>query len=358
MENQTEHITMLDLMLRPAFLVRDGVIIHVNSYAAPFLLCPGTPALSLILHGQEEYMQFTQGQLYLTLQLGSQAVDATVVDTPYGHMFLPEQSQSLPQQQALALAASQLRQPLNGIFSTTEQIFSQLQDPQLRDMAAQTNRRLLQLQRMVGNMSDALLYAQSDPQALETVRVDTFLSELLHKAAEVIAKAGRQLQLQLCEEAIYTLADRQKLERAVLNMLSNALKFTPEDRCVTVQVRQSNQRIYISVIDGGDESADAGLPSAVNRFLREPALEDPRWGIGLGLLLMRSVAATHHGAVLMDKTAQGSNRVTLTLAVRQIKQSVVRSPILSVDYAGERDHLLLELSDVLPWQLYAPDALN
>lgn len=357
MEQQNEHIAMLDLMFRPAFLVEKGLITHVNPPARQYLLRPGMPVASLLCHGLEEYEAFTLGQLYLQMHLGGQRIGATVMATQWGHVFLPEQAQTLPQLQAMALAASQLRMPLTGAMSATEQIFAQLTDPAMQEMAAQTNRRLLQLQRIVGNMSDALLYAQESEGSLEYTRVDTFLAQLLEKSAATLEKAGRTLICHLPCEPIYTLVDQQKLERAVLNMLSNALKASPAQSPIQFWLQQTGKIIRLSVVDQGQDWAQVGMAGVFSRFLREPALEDPHCGIGLGMVLMRSVAALHRGTILLDRPEDGYNRVTLTLAVQQSKQTMVRTPILTVDYAGERDSLLLELSDVLPSALYASQDL-
>ncbi len=54
MNEQSQYTAMLDLMLRPAFLVRDGVIVHANAAAGPLLLRSGMPIEPLILHGKEE----------------------------------------------------------------------------------------------------------------------------------------------------------------------------------------------------------------------------------------------------------------------------------------------------------------
>ena len=70
------------------------------------------------------------------------------------------------------------------------------------------------------------------------------------------------------------------------------------------------------------------------------------------MVLIRSAAASHGGAVLIDQPEGSGTRVTLTLAIRQDTSGNVRSPLLRMDYAGERDHGLLELSESLPAELF------
>ncbi len=83
-------------------------------------------------------------------------------------------------------------------------------------------------------------------------------------------------------------------------------------------------------------------------------MEDGRYGIGLGLVLIRAAAALHGGTVLVDHPAGTGTRITMTLAIRPVTGKELRSPMLKVDYAGERDHGLLELADILPVTLYDP----
>ena len=68
--------------------------------------------------------------------------------------------------------------------------------------------------------------------------------------------------------------------------------------------------------------------------------------------IIRTAAAHHGGAVLIDQPEGVGTRITMTMSIRQSKQATLRSNVLRVDYAGERDHGLIELSECLPTELY------
>ena len=112
--------------------------------------------------------------------------------------------------------------------------------------------------------------------------------------------------------------------------------------------------LQLQIQDSGSGIAQQIRSSLFHRYLRQPGIEDSRWGLGLGMVLIRSAAANHGGTVLIDSPSGTGTRVTMTLSIRQPQEATLRSPILRVDYAGERDHALIELSDCLPAQLYEP----
>ena len=164
--------------------------------------------------------------------------------------------------------------------------------------------------------------------------------------------AGIRLEYQGLSKPVLCLADRELLERAVLNLLSNAFKFTPRGGTVRVTLFAGGTSLRLSVWDSGPGIAQEIQGNLFSRYLRQPGIEDSRFGLGLGMVLVRSAAAAHGGAVLIDQPEGWGTRVTISVALRREKAEVLRSPTMRIDYAGERDHALTELSDCLPVSLY------
>lgn len=353
MEEKKENGVLLDLMQRAAFSVESGVITHVNAAASRYLLQPGTEIAPMLATGKEEYAERAAQLLYLTLNLEGCTLGATVARTTDADIFVLEESADTAQLQTLALAAMELRQPLASAIAMAERLLPNA-SPEQQDAAAQLNRRMMQLQRIIGNMSDGVDSMQSNARLMESMEICGFLEELLAKTKEALSHAGITLHYDLPQDRIYTLANPQKLERAVYNMLSNAAKFSPADGKIQAQLARHGKRLAFSVTDQGQ-----GIPAGsdiFSRYLRQPALEDPRFGLGLGMLMVRSAAAFHGGAVLVDRPDGAGTRVTMTWNISQNQSAELRSPAFRIDYAGERDHCLLELSDVLPAALYRMDA--
>ena len=354
MESQ-KHIPTLDLLLRPAFYVADGKITQINTAAAPFMLCPGQEIMPMLATGKTEYEAFQEGCLYLTINIGTKKLGANIIATDEGYLFILEHSNEYKELQSLSLAAKELRQPLTGMMAAAEQLFpASSADP---SQIAQFNRRIYQMLRTVSNMSDAALYAQNDFSHMEHMDICSYLDELLSKTAMQLSQVQLQLQYQLPNQPIYTLADSDKLERAVYNLISNAAKHSPANG--TIQVKLScNGRLYLSVADQGIGIAPGIKSNIFDRYLRTPSITDGLEGIGLGMALVRCAATAHGGTVLIDHPQGWGTRVTMTMELKKGKHLPLRSPVLQMDYAGERDHGLLELSDILPASMYLPENID
>ena len=357
MEQLEEAISMLDLMIRPAFCVKNGIIVQVNEAARSHMITPETPVAQILLTGAQEYADFENGCLYLTLSLSGTPCGASVTRMDGFDVFLLEEDEDRAELQSMALAAQELRKPLSNILTVTDGLFPLAQsdmNPAMQDQVARINRGLFQMQRIICNMSDAYRYYR-DVDAHQHVRdINAVLDEIFSCAAPLLRQINIDLRYTGLGEPMYCLADEEKLERAINNILSNAVKFMPAAGIIEAKLTRRDRTLYLTVQDNGTGILDTLRSSVFTRFRREPCLEDSRFGIGLGMVLIRSAAAAHGGTVLLDRTKEGLNRLTMTLSIRQSTDTMVRTPayIPHPDYAGERDHRLLELSDVLPAEFY------
>ena len=359
MEQVQNALGMLDLMTQPAFCVRDGKIIKVNPAAAAFLIENGTNIQSLLHTGAEEYAALTSGCLYLTLAIAGQSVGASVSRMQDFDVFCMEEDQMDAQLQVMALAAKELREPLGSLMTVADKVLADVSqnDPKMQEQASRMNRSLFQMLRIISNMSDAGRYSADTGMRQEIRDICAILDEVFCRACALAEHTGVSLHYSGYPESIYTLVDEQKLERMVFNILSNAIKFTPAGGSIDAKLTRRGNKMFLSVCDSGSGIDENLRGNLFSRYLRQPGLEDSRHGLGLGMVLIRSTAALHGGTVLIDKPENAGTRITVSFAIRQ-SDATLRSPRLRFDYAGERDHGLIELSDVLPVHLYDPGAVN
>ena len=358
MEQKEPTAGILNLMVQPAFTVQDGVITLVNTAAEGYMLAPGTPIGDLLHTGAEEYASFSQGCLYLTLSIAGAPCGASVRRMGNMDVFTLEQESEQSELQAMALAAQELRGPLSSVMSVADRLFPLIgdEDGQEKEQISRINRGLFQMLRIVSNMSDAYRYCQQTEPRQSMHNLTQVIGDIFEKAIPMLAHAGVSLTFTNLPRAVFSLADVEKLERGIHNILSNAVKFSPKGSPISAKLSQQGNRLTLTVQNSGTE--DQMRSNVHTRFQRQPGLEDSRYGIGLGMVLIRSAATIHGGTVLIDQPEGCGIRITMTMAIRREQDNMVRSSTFNIDYAGERDHLLIELSDVFPPSLYEPENIS
>ena len=342
MDTKQDLETMLQRIHSPAFLTCDGIITAVNQGAQARFLSVGTAVASILVTGQEEFADFQNGNLFLQISVAGSAYDCTVTHLDQFLLFTIEEDTGIAQLQVLSLAAQQLSMPIAEISLLVEQI-QELADSQ----KSQLNKNLFRLMRMIGNMSDTAQYASARPR-LATCEVCAIFAETLEKAKALLAESNIPVVYRIPDQRVYTLANAELLKRAVYNLLSNAAKFSQAGETVEATLKRSGNKLYFTVV-GGSCKITGDL---FHRYNRQPALESRELGLGLGMALIRSAATAHSGAVLIEQPTGGKVKITMTLSIQDCKNADVRSPILIPDLYGGNDQALVELSDVLPHQLY------
>ncbi len=350
MERATNDCQMLEQLMCPAFTVKDGSITLSNQAAQQRQILPGTPIRDLISDNLEDYTAYTQGKLCLCLSMNNTTYPATVTTFDGGHLFCLESDYEKPELRAYALAAQVLREPLSNAMTGVDQLL-QHADEATAEQIAKVNRSLHQLLRAVGNMSDTAQYSDHTCCTMKQQDIMWVFDEILQKAAPLTEKAGTPLDYNIPNYSVVCSIDREKLERAVFNLVSNAAKYTQKGNAIRIRAVLTGNRISLTVENtlSGSSAVSGNLFA---RYLREPGIEDARCGLGLGLSIVRSVAAMHGGTVLMENP-NDAMRITMSIPVRKTTDNVLRSSIsLPVNYTGGYVSELIELSDCIPHHFY------
>jgi signal transduction histidine kinase len=184
-----------------------------------------------------------------------------------------------------------------------------------RDFLAVIKRNTERLERLV---DDLLLVAQleSGTFTLETSDVD--LRNLLSgcvEAARPIAD-DKAIDLTVEAEVVHFAGDQQRLEQLVENLISNALKYTPDGGRVATRLYRENGDVEIEVEDSGIGIAEDEQQFLFDRFFRASTATDGAIpGVGLGLTIVKAIADAHQGTIQVEsQEGQGTTfRVQLPL---------------------------------------------
>ena len=352
MEHETQKA--LELIDRPAFLVRDSAVVYANQIAKQHLVTVGMTTKEILGQHYDAYENLKDGCLYMTLYIRDIPHGATILRQEDGDIFLLDRDFDTCQLQTFALAAQQLRTPLSNLITVSDCLLPIIADSEGKEYAAHLRQNLFAMMHLVSNMADAGRYQGLFEPNWETTELNRFFRELFEKADTVLEHADVRVQYTPMEKGVFSLVDREQIQRAVYNLLSNAAKFSPKGSTIQAKLTRKKDYVGLTIEDQGSGVAPHVKSDLFHRYLREPTIEDSRFGLGLGMTLVRSAAAIHEGTVLVDQP--GGTRVTLTLAIRKFIPDTLRSPVMRIsDYTGGHDMALFEFAQILPPSAFEQD---
>ncbi len=221
----------------------------------------------------------------------------------------------------LANMSHELRTPLNAIIGFAdimrEQMLGPVDNPRYREYVGlihQSGQLLLDLITDILDM--AKIEAGKLDLHLEQVDAGATIAECTRLLAERAAAKGVELAAELPQAPLLLAADRRALLQIMLNLASNAVKFTPEGGSVILGAERTLGGLCISVRDTGIGIAPEDLPRLGRPF--EQVSADPslaKGGTGLGLALVSALVEKHGGTMKIDSELGIGTTVTVTLPV-------------------------------------------
>lgn len=194
--------------------------------------------------------------------------------------------------------AHELRTPVTNLITQTQVALSQPRGAdEYREVLYSNLEELDRMSRMIGDML-FLAQTENDPHNLHLSEIDleTLLLGLFDYFEALAEDAGITLRLEGSAAPIR--ADREMLMRALSNLLSNAIRYTPRGACVTVRLAQDQRGTSLCVENPGERIPESVLPMLFERFFRaDPARRRKSAGAGLGLAIVKSIAEAHGGEV-------------------------------------------------------------
>lgn len=210
----------------------------------------------------------------------------------------------------LAVLTHDMMTPLTSIQLCVEELATEpaaaVDNPYLTTVLAQSHKTLLNI---VRNILDIEKLRAGGSLSMRKSTCD--LAELLQQAVNIVqADAdGRGLQLTTAvkEPSLQIYADREQMARVLLNLIANAVKYTPAGGAVAVTIYREGSRAVIEVRDTGYGIPSEELPYIFDRFRRGERLKEKAPGTGLGLAITKALVAEHGGEIsVRSEVGKGS----------------------------------------------------
>lgn len=227
----------------------------------------------------------------------------------------------------VANVSHELKTPLTTIKTYSETILDD--NLEHRDMAInflETINR--ETDRMNGIVRDLLTLSQMDYNKITWRKTKFSIDELLSELTETLSVPARKHQHTLTYMAPENLpdieGDRGRIQQLLINILSNAIKYTPNGGTIRIVAASGDNQVQIQVKDNGIGIPEEDLERLFERFYRvDKARSREKGGTGLGLSIAKEIADAHGGTITIESKVQVGTTVTITLPVKQESGEVV-----------------------------------
>jgi two-component system OmpR family sensor kinase len=223
-------------------------------------------------------------------------------------------------------ASHELRTPLTVIRADVERAMNTHDNP--HEQAIALEEALQQVSRMTGLVESLLTLARADEGRFEVIREPVPLEPLVREVAETAAILGEEPGIAVrmpVMQPVTVLGDVERLRQLMLNLATNAVKYTQRGGSVEISLESRHDEAIITVKDDGIGIAAADLPFIFERFWRvdRARTRTEGAGAGLGLAISQWIAQAHDGRIdVLSRLGRGSTfTIVLPAAPRDISSS-------------------------------------
>lgn len=225
-------------------------------------------------------------------------------------------AETLEKQEALrkhltANVAHELRTPLATLQSHMEAMIDGIWEPDAERLKS-CHEEIMRIKRMVGDLEKLAKY-ESENLILNKTSFDVseLIKHIIQNFEMDFINNGLDVKFYGEEEVIF--ADKDKISQVMVNLLSNALKYTPEGGRVEVKVKGAEDITEISVKDTGNGIPEEDLPYIFERFYRaDKSRNRLTGGAGIGLTITKAIVEAHKGKIqVQSKVNEGTEFIVL-----------------------------------------------
>lgn len=228
----------------------------------------------------------------------------------------------------LATVSHELRTPMTAVLGWAKLLRAD-PDPAVTAEAAAAIEQSASVQAQL--IDDILDVARIRVGKLRMRFEETSLSEVLERAVETVRLAAQakhiDVRVDLKAQDVSVQGDAQRLQQVVWNLISNAVKFTPQGGRVSVVLEKTDSEARITVSDTGPGIAPDFLPHLFERFRQADTTQTRGYGgLGLGLSIAQHIVSAHHGTIRAESAGEGKG-ATFVVEIPLLAQEERRQPV-------------------------------
>ncbi len=222
----------------------------------------------------------------------------------------------------MAIASHELRTPLGIILGYASFLKEETQG-ELSDHAERVLASAMHMRTLIEDMTNMnLMRLGSLEMALRLVSIQSVLREALEEVRSAIELKGHRVFIQGKNPA-YVMADPEKLKLVFVNLFSNAIRFTPNQGEIHLDIRTEHEQVWVRVRDNGIGIPPGELEAIFDEFYQvESHLVRHQGGLGLGLSIARGLVTLHKGRIWAESEGTGKGAaLVVTLPAAKEKEA-------------------------------------
>lgn len=218
----------------------------------------------------------------------------------------------------VSMAAHELRTPLTAIRGYAS-LLQMHYSSHLEDTAKELLTRLIVSTTNLANLIDNLLSVsriERNSMIIDTKPIDLpiILTDIFESFRPQAQTRHQTFTLSMPEQLPKVMADPFRIGQVFINLIGNAINYTPENGAISVNVQNKGTHLEIAIQDSGEGIPAEALPRLFTKFFRvSGSLEQGSKGTGLGLYITKSIIEMHHGKIWAESTLNKGSLFTFTL---------------------------------------------
>ncbi|WP_144158204.1 response regulator [Paraburkholderia sp. BCC1885] len=242
----------------------------------------------------------------------------------------------------LAMLAHELRNPLAPIRNAIE-LLDPSRAPVAKDfetMRAVIGRQVRHLSRLVDDLLDVARITQGKiTLRQENVSLAAAIEAAIETVAPALNKKAHTLRTEMPDDSLYVIGDGVRIAQVLGNILSNAVKYTPQGGEIVIDVREAGDAVQIAVRDNGVGMSVETIPVIFDLFVQsQNSLERSEGGLGIGLPLARTLVELHGGQISAFSEGPGhGSEFIVSLPISRAAQVTGPAPLAASATATTRN---------------------
>ena len=249
----------------------------------------------------------------------------------------------------------ELRTPLNVVLGSI-QLFEMMGDDlflsynhnKFRAYNSLMKKNCFRLLRVINNLIDSSkLDSGNVSLCIANHNIVETIKSIVDSTKPYAEEKGLKIKFKSKSREIITAFDEDKLSRVVLNLISNAIKFTPKG-CICIEVKKKEDNIYIAINDTGIGIPDDKIDSIFERFIQvDSSLTRGYEGSGLGLSIAKSIVELHSGKLRVKSRVGKGSTFTIELPFKTIEEYEAQNITEKEFTINPVENVKIELSDIV-----------